>query len=62
MDANYEKKAIARQNAKWLTRKKPKCNLQKGHPWLSSDPTAIRKKEKMWKDHILPENKSRHPD
>jgi hypothetical protein len=38
MDAEYEKRAIRKQNGKWIDRKKAKPNIKKAnHPWYWTD-------------------------
>ena len=57
MDPFHEQKAIARQNREWAAKKtKRKNNLEKDHPWLSTDGAVKRKREELWNKIILPEN------
>ncbi len=46
MDADYEKKAIAKHNAQWATRKIPKPNIKKtNHPWYWTDGQVAKRIE-----------------
>jgi hypothetical protein len=48
MDANYEKRAIKKQNSKWTSRKESKRNIKKqNHPWYWTDYAVKSRLDKL---------------